>query len=61
MTLLERKSDLLDTKVPLLTRIKFPRVWKRLDGGIRVEDLQEDRFDEALEHIKVKYDDIFLQ
>lgn len=55
-TLLDKKSDLLDTKVPLLTRIKFPRVWKRLPGGIRIEDLQEDKFDEALDHIKVLVD-----
>ncbi|XP_039281248.1 uncharacterized protein LOC111056614 [Nilaparvata lugens] len=55
MTLLEKKSDpRLDPRVPLLTRIKFPRIWVRIPG-FRVEDLQEDRFDEALEHIKNCY------
>ncbi|XP_075214772.1 uncharacterized protein LOC142320635 [Lycorma delicatula] len=54
-SLLERKSDLLDTKIPLLTRIKFPRIWKRLPNGIRIEDLQESKFNETLDHIKNFY------
>lgn len=48
-------DSVLNAKIPLLLRIKYPLVWARLPGGIRVQDLHEDRYNEVLEHIKVLF------
>lgn len=36
----------------LEARIKAPIVWVKLENGIRIEDLQEKRYDEAITILK---------
>ncbi|XP_069700390.1 uncharacterized protein [Periplaneta americana] len=40
--------------LPVLQRIQAPLIWARLTTGIRIEDLQEKRFEEAI-HLLKKY------
>lgn len=47
-------DSILNARLPLLARIKYPLVWARLPNGIRITDLHEDRYNETLEHIKVQ-------
>lgn len=42
-----------DESLPVLERIKFPMVWERLVCGVRVEDLQPQRYKEAVDIVEV--------
>ena len=42
-------------ELPLQERIKAPLVWARLTVGVRIEDLQEKRFPEAVQLLRVTF------